>query len=298
MIVVTGATGQLGRAVVEQLLERLPAAEIGVSVRQPEKSSALSERGVRVRQGNYDDPASLRHAFEGASQVLIVSSNSAGDSAVHQHQTAINAARDVGVQRILYTSHMGSNPASPFPPMRDHAATEALLVDSGVAFTSLRNGFYSDSGLMFMGRALETGELVAPEDGPVSWTTHADLAEATARILSDEGRFEGITPPLTASKALDLADLAALASELNGRSIKRVVVSDDEQRAKMVSQGVPGPQADFALSIYLASRQGEFAAVDPTLAALLGRPPVSMRDFLAGKTAERLGASQTQGRRA
>lgn len=286
MIIVTGATGQLGRAIVEHLLARLPASHIGVSVRDPRKADDLLTRGVRVRQGDYTDPAGLEHAFEGASQVLIVSSNSAGDGAVGQHGTAIEAARKAGARRILYTSHMGASPTSAFPPMRDHAATEALLQASGVAFTSLRNGFYTDSGVMLMGDAVQSGTLAQPADGPVSWTAHADLAEATAIILADEGRFSGLTPPLTGTQALDLADLAAIATELTGRPIRRVLVSDDEQRATMKSRGVPGAQADMMLGLFMASRQREFAAVDPALQALLGRPPGTVREVLAGRLAQ------------
>src|SRR5919199_1960779 len=133
MIVVTGANGKLGRAVVERLLERVPAEEIAVSVREPAK---LKDLGVRVRQGDFTDPASLAHAFEDASKVLIVSAGVTGEAGVRQHRTAVEAAAKAGAERILYTSHMGANPSSPFPPMITHAATEDALRDSGVPFTS------------------------------------------------------------------------------------------------------------------------------------------------------------------
>ena len=281
MIIVTGATGQLGQAVTERLLKVVPAAQIGVSVRSPEKASALHERGVRVRSGTFDDAASLRHAFEGASQVFIVSANSGGEVALRQHRTAIEAARAAGARRILYTSHMGSNAASRFLPMTDHAATEAMLQTSGVAFTSLRNGFYAASALMLMGRAFQTGEVVAPEDGPVSWTAHADLADVATIALTREGGLEGLTPPLTGSQALDLADLATIASELTGRPIKRVTVTDESWRAGLVAQGVPEWRVELLVGLFAASRRGEFAAVDASLESLLGRPPMSMRDVLA-----------------
>ncbi|MDA0167199.1 SDR family oxidoreductase [Solirubrobacter ginsenosidimutans] len=281
MIVITGATGQLGQGIAERLLERVPAAKIGVSVRTPENARALRERGVRVRQADYDDAASLRHAFEGASTVLIVSASTHGVQALRQHQTAIDAARAAGVQRIVYTSHMGVGASSAFVPMVDHAATEERLHASNVAFTSLRNGFYTASGLMFMGQALQTGKLIAPEDGPVSWTAHADLAEAAAIALTDATSLDGLTAPLTASEALDLADIAAVASEVTGREITRVTISDDEYRAGMVARGVPEAQADLLLGVFAASRRGEFAAVDPTLEQLLGRAPTSVRDVIA-----------------
>ena len=281
MIVVTGASGQLGRGIVEQLLDRVPASQLGVSVRRPEQVLALRERGVRVRQGDFEDAASLHQAFAGASQVLIVSAATTGQAAMRQHRAAIEAARAAGARRILYTSHMGASSASAFPPMVDHAATEALLKSSGVAFTSLRNGFYAASALMLMGQALETGKLVAPEDGPVSWTAHADLAQAAALALTDPERLTGLTPPLTGPEALTLADIAAMAAELTGRPIARITVTDDEFRAGLLSHGVPAPRADMLVGLFVASRRGEFAAVDSTLERLLGRPPISIRKILA-----------------
>ena len=285
MIVITGASGQLGRAITEQLLSRIPATQVGVSVRDPDLASDLAARGVRVRHGDFRDPGSLGHAFENARQVLIVSANASGHEALALHRTAIDAARAAGVQRILYTSHMGASPTSAFAPMPDHAETEGMLRESGVPFTSLRNGFYADSGVMLMGPAATTGTLTAPADGPVSWTTHADLAEAAAIILAQEGRFEGPTPPLTGSQALDLADLAAIATELTGRPIARVTVSDDEHRAALRGRGLPDSAADMLVGLFRASRNGEFAAVDPTLTTLLGRPPQTMQEVLRARLA-------------
>ncbi len=277
MIIVTGATGQLGRDVVERLLERLPPGQIGVSVREPRKAQDLAERGVLVRRGDFDEPSSLTRAFAGASQVLIVSG--AADPA--PHRAAIEAAQAVHAKRILYTSHMGANLLSPFQPMRTHAETERDLQASGIPFTSLRNGFYATSAIQIMGGALHTGKLAVPEDGRVSWTAHADLAEAAAIALTREGLLDGITPPLTGPQALDFADIARIASELTGQEITRVVVSGEEWKAGLASHGVPEANAAMLLGMFAASRQGEFAAVDPALADLLGHEPVTFRDVLA-----------------
>ena len=167
MIIVTGANGQLGRQVTEKLLERVPAGQIGVSVRDPQKAQDLEERGVRVSRGDFDDAESLAHAFEGAPRVLIVSVDDTGEEAVRRHRAAIDAAKAAGAERVFYTSHAGSDPISAFPPMVDHAATEVALRDSSVAYTSLRNGFYATTAVMQMTTALESGELAVPEDGPV-----------------------------------------------------------------------------------------------------------------------------------
>jgi uncharacterized protein YbjT (DUF2867 family) len=274
MIAITGANGRLGRAIVEQLLTRVPAETIAVSVRDPQDARALAERGVDVRHGDFDEPATLRDAFAGAEQVLIVSANAVGEVALRRHRAAIDAAREAGAARILYTSHMGANPDSAFAPMVSHAASEALLAESGVPYTALRNGFYASTVPMLAAQARQTGTLAAPADGPVSWTTHADLAEAAAVVLTEPGRFEGPTPPLTAPAAFDLADVAELLS------VQRVVVSDDEHRAALLDNGVPPERADILVGMFQASRRGEFAAVDPTLGQLLGRTPQTVRDVV------------------
>ena len=285
MILITGATGQLGHAVVEHVVKRVPANQVGVSVRDPSKAAALEALGVRVRRGDFDDPASLRTAFAGAGQVLIVSSNAraSGGDPIAQHRAAIDAARAAGAKRIVYTSHMAASASSAFPPMLDHAATEALLAESGLAWTALRHGFYAASGVTLMGEALKTGVVEAPADGKVSWTAHADLAEAAAIVLSDEGRFDGPTPPLTGSRALDLADLAGIASEVAARPVSRRIITDEELKAKMAARGAPPAAAGITLGLFVASRNGEFAAVDPALERLLGRRPVAMRDVIAQK---------------
>ncbi|MFG3280543.1 NAD(P)H-binding protein [Streptomyces sp. NPDC048111] len=280
MIIVTGATGQLGRQVVERLLARVPADQVGVSVRDPHKARNLAERGIRVRQGSFTDPVGLAHAFEGATQVLIVSVDAMGDECVERHRTAIEAAVTAGARRILYTSQMGAGAGSHFQACRDHAATEDQLRACGVPFTSLRNGFYASSAMHFLGDAARSGRLALPADGPVAWTAHADLAEAAAVILTDEGRFEGPTPPLTAGRTLDFDDLAAMAADLTGSAITRHTLNDPDFRDQLVHQGVPAPTADQLLGIFAASRAGEFSTVDPTLATLLGREPVAVEAVL------------------
>ena len=283
MIIVTGATGQLGRRIVDQLLARLPAEGIGVSVRDPAKAAAVVGRGVRVRRGDFADPASLPHAFEGASQVLIVSSNAraSGGDPIAQHRAAIDAAVGAGARRIVYTSHMAASATSAFPPMHDHASTEAMLAGCGVAWTALRHGFYAASGVALLGDALETGVVEAPVDGKVSWTAHDDLAEAAAIVLADEGRFSGPTPSLTGSEALDLDDLCRLATPPCRTPIVRRTIDDEAFIAGRAARGVPAAAIEIAVGLYRAARNGEFAAVDPTLERLLGRRPKAMAEIMA-----------------
>ena len=281
MIIVTGANGQLGRCIVDGLLSRMPADGIVASVRDPAKAQVFAERGVSVRAGDFADPTALPAAFAGATQVLVVSVDRLGEPALRMHRDAINAARAAGARRVLYTSHMGARADSAFAPAADHAATEAILAEGRAPFTALRHGFYAESALHMIGSGIEVGEIRAPEDGPVSWTARDDLAEADAVLLAEAGRLDGVTPPLTAPEAFTMADLAAIASELTGREVRRVTVSDEDWCEAKVAEGLPAPMAQLLLGMYHAARRGDFAAVDPTLETLLGRRPLTMRDVLA-----------------
>ena len=283
MIVVTGATGKLGSLIVTELLKLTGPEQIAASVRDPSKADDLAARGVRVRRGDFEDPLSLAEAFEGVTQLLLVSSNASasGGDPIAQHRNAIKAARTAGVQRIVYTSHMGASATSEFPPMHDHATTEALLTESGVPWTALRNGFYASTVPMLIGNAAASGVVEGPQDGPVAWTTHADLAAAAARILIDKDSFDGPTPPLTGDKAYGLSDVAAILSEQTGRVIERRTITDEEQAARLAAKGLPPKAVDIFRGMYRAAYAGEFAAIDPTLARLIGRSPMGLRDFLA-----------------
>ncbi|MEU9283369.1 NmrA family NAD(P)-binding protein [Streptomyces sp. NPDC048275] len=280
MLIVTGATGRLGELIVNCLLERVPADRIGVSVRDVSKAADLAERGVRVRAGDFTEPGSLKHAFEGAERVLVVSAAIRGGGALTANSAAIDAAREAGAQRILYTSHQAASPTSLFPPQKVHAATEEHLKQQGVPYTALRNGFYASTLGSYIGAALETGTLAVPQDGLVSWTAHEDLAEVAAVALTEEGALEGITPPLTAAHTLDFADVAEILSRITGRTIARVVMDDNEWTSTAVASGMPRPAAEFALTMFAASRNGEFNVTDPTLEATIGHPAKTVHEVL------------------
>ncbi|WP_329050231.1 NAD(P)H-binding protein [Amycolatopsis sp. NBC_01488] len=279
MIVITGATGALNGATVEHLLTRVPAEEIGVSVRDVAKARSFADRGVRVRPGSYEDPAALRESFEGADQVLLVSSNDPAADGVALHRTAIEAAVAAGARRILYTSHQNVRTDSSFAPARDHKATEEILAGSGVAWTSLRNGFYAHSLAWLLGPWRETGEIVAPEDGPVSWTHREDAAEAAAVILA--GRTVDGPVTITTPTAVTFDDLAALAADRTGREVKRVVVDDERWVADRIAAGTPEPMARMLLTFFPAARRGDFAETGPRLSELLGREPRPVAAALA-----------------
>jgi|tagenome__1003787_1003787.scaffolds.fasta_scaffold20987130_5 NAD(P)H dehydrogenase (quinone) len=200
---------------------------IGVSVRDVEKAQHLADRGVRVRRGSYDDPGALRDSFEGAEQVLLVSSNDPGAGAPVLHRVGIEAAVEAGARRILWTS--------------------------------LRNGFYAHSLDWMLGPWRETGIIAAPADGPISWTDRGDEGEAAAVILATPRSFDGLVT-LTAAAAVTFDDIAGIISELTGRDIQRAVMDDDPRVADQVAHGAPEMMARFMLSTFQAAREGRFAA--------------------------------------
>jgi NAD(P)H dehydrogenase (quinone) len=283
MIIITGATGALNGATVDHLLERTSPDEVAVVTRDTARAARFADLGVEVRQGDYADPASLPAAFEGADQLLLVSSNDQKADAVALHGSAIDAAVDAGVGRILYTSHQGAALETPFGPGRDHARTEQLLADSGVPWTSLRNGFYAHSLPFLAGPWRETGSIVVPADGPVSWTAREDEAEAAAVILLSDGAYDGPTT-LTAGAAPTFAEIAGIASELLGHLVETIVVDPEEWVSRQVAAGQPEFVARFMLGMYQAAQQGYFAGVDPLLGTVLRREPRTVLDVLGAPT--------------
>lgn len=284
MIVITGANGQLGRSVVEHLLARVPADQVAVSVRDPERAGDLAQRGVQVRRGDFAEPATLAEAFRDAERLLLISADVTGPARVRLHRNAVEAARAAGVGHILYTSIVDPDPASPFAPTADHAETEQAIRESGLRYTLLRNTFYMDTLPMLVGGAAATGVVAAPADGPTAWATRADLAEGTANLLAAGGHHDTALS-LTGGEALDLAGVSRIVSELLGRPVERRELSDEEYRAQLLSMGLPEGAATVFLQIFAALRQGRLAAVSPTLRELLGRSPTSPTAFLRGALA-------------
>ncbi|MDQ1181734.1 NAD(P)H-binding protein [Rhodococcus sp. SORGH_AS_0301] len=279
MIVITGATGALNGATVDHLLRHRPASEIAVAVRDASRARRFADLGIEVRHGDYADPASLPDAFANADQLLLVSSSDPRADAVSLHRNAIDAAVTAGVGRILYTSHQGAADDTPFGPGRDHAATERLLAGSGLPWTSLRNGFYAHSLAWSTGPWRESGVITVPADGPVSWTSRADSAEAAAAIIASNGAYDGPVT-VTAESAPTFEEVAAIASDVAGRTVRRVLMDPEDWIAARVASGQPEFAARFTLGIFDAAAGGWFAGVDPLLGQLLGRSPATVRDAL------------------
>jgi NAD(P)H dehydrogenase (quinone) len=270
-VVITGATGGLGSDIIGHLQRFAPPSELGVSIRAPEKAKALSDAGIRVRRGDFSEPASLDLAFQGARRVLLISTRTPGNAARFQEQrNAIDAAIRCGVEHIFYTSIV-QRPGSVFDVVAGHHDTEAYLASCGAACTVLRNGQYIENLPMFLGQSIFTGDLALPKDGPTAWVSRLDLAEGIARLLlKDTPLPESIL--LTGPEALDFAEIAEIASRALGHTIVRRVVSRGEFSAGLIGRGFPPQLAQSLVTGFASRAAGELAETDPALQLLLGRP--------------------------
>ncbi len=280
---VTGATGGLGKAVVETLLKTVRADQIAVLVRDPAKAAGLQAQGVTIRQGDYTDYASLVAAFTGIDKVLLVSGNDITQR-VPQHTNAIKAAVAAGVKHLIYTSAQrktddGSSAVTFVTEA--HLATERLLKASGLTYTILRNALYLDVLPQFMGpQVLETGTIYLPAGaGRGSFASRADLGAAGAAVLTGTGH-ENKTYELASTTTYSFADIAHLLSDLAGKPVHYVSPSPAEFSAQLTQAGVPAEGVQMATAFSVAIGQGEFDLPDATLEKLLGHAPESAADFL------------------
>ncbi len=276
-IVITGATGGLGSLVVQHLLKKVPASEIVVSVRQPEKASALAEQGIEVRQGDYDDPASLQKTLVGASKLLLISSPLFDDIArVRQHVGVIEAAKKAEVGQIVYTGLAYAEQVG-LTLAQVHQATEYALHSTGIPYTVLRNAFYTH---LFVNpelkAAVERGELVTSAgSGKLNTATRNDFALAAATVLA-EGGHENKVYELTASQPWSFDDLAHLLSEVSGKKVIHRSISESEIGNELKQSGMPEGFIPFQIMIYRAIANGEFAPVSQDLQKLIGSAYTSL----------------------
>jgi NAD(P)H dehydrogenase (quinone) len=277
-IVITGASGGLGRDIVAQFRRLAPGALFAVSVRNPGSVSELWTTDIEVRQGDFDLPETLDDAFSGANRLLIISTRGSNEARSRQHRNALDAAQRVGVGHVYYTSVVQRD-GSAFMAARGHIETERDLKASGLAYTIFRNGNYIENLPMFLGFGIQDERLELPPDGPTAWVARADLAEAIARVMI-EGRHAGETLLLTGPEALDFADVAKLVSATTDKRVERHVIGGDEFVRRLESRGVVTDVARLLETGFRSRAAGELAEIDPTLARILGRPPRTVAEVL------------------
>lgn len=272
MITVTGATGKLGRLVIDGLLERVPADQVVAAVRSPGKAADLVARGVEVRRADYGEPDTLVPALEGTDKLLLISGNDPGRS-LAQHTAVIDAAQKTGVSLLAFTSVM-----LPSAPPR---AAEPVVQASGLPFTLLRNTLYTEHYDSAVRQASQTGVLVGSAgDGRNATASHADLAAAAVAVLTGAGHENKIYE-LTGDVAWSFPELAAEISTASGRQVSYHRVSADEHLELLLAAGVPKVYAEVFVATYTATAAGVFAATTPDLRELIGRPTETLAESVA-----------------
>ncbi|HFT6389690.1 NAD(P)H:quinone oxidoreductase [Escherichia coli] len=279
MIAITGATGQLGHYVIESLMKTVPASQIVAIVRNPAKAQALAAQGITVRQADYGDEAALTSALQGVEKLLLISSSEVGQRAP-QHRNVINAAKAAGVKFIAYTSLLHAD-TSPLGLADEHIETEKMLADSGIVYTLLRNGWYTENYLASATAALEHGVFIgAAGDGKIASATRADYAAAAARVISEAGH-EGKVYELAGDSAWTLTQLAAELTKQSGKSVTYQNLSEADFAAALKSVGLPDGLADMLADSDVGASKGGLFDNSKTLSKLIGRPTTTLAESVS-----------------
>jgi NAD(P)H dehydrogenase (quinone) len=287
-ILVTGAAGHLGRLVTEHLLNRVAPEDVVLVTRRPEALRALRARGVEVRRGDFDDPATLREAFAGGETLLLISGDAVGRR-VRQHGAALDAAAAAGVRRTVFTSIVNPVARNPIGANAwEMGRTETLLERSGMDWTVLRFGSFAELVLPPAATAVQNGRLITNNGlGRIVPTSRADCAEAAAVVLTSDGHA-GRTYNITGPEGFTPNDLAELYGELAKQPVKVVQLGDAMMTWTLLGIGTPMPIAWSITAFGRAVRQGFFDVIDPAFEQLTGRAPVTLRDVLVAHRADLL----------
>ncbi|MER8529361.1 SDR family oxidoreductase [Mesorhizobium sp. M0814] len=288
-LLVTGASGQLGRGVINHLLDTLKVSppRIIAATRNPENLADLAARGVTIRAADFDDTASLASAFTGADRVLIISTNELAlpGKRLKQHETAVAAAKSAGVSHLLYTSMPNPEPGSPVLFAPDHHGTEQAIKASGIPYTIFRNGWYQENLFMALPHAIASGHwYTSAGDGRIAHGARDDMAAAIAAGLASSAT-ESTTYTLTGPKAHTMAEIAALVTEVTGKPIEVVQLSDQALREGLTAAGVPEAFAPVIVSFDTNTRSGRIGMVTDAVETLSGRKPQPLKQFLEANKA-------------
>lgn len=280
MIVVTGASGQLGRLVIQSLLRRqVPASQIVAAVRTPAKAADLAALGVQVRAADYTQPDTLDAALAGAEKVLLISSNEVGQRAP-QHQNVIDAARRAGVNLLAYTSLLRAD-TSPLGLAAEHVATEDALKASGVPHVLLRNGWYTENYLASVAPALQHGAFIGSAgEGRIASAARADYAEAAAAALTLPDQA-GRVHELAGDSAYTLAELAAELSRQSGKTVPYVNLPEADYAAALVGAGLPEGFAALLADSDVGASRGALFDDSHQLSTLIGRATTPLAELMA-----------------
>ncbi|GGB80738.1 NAD(P)-dependent oxidoreductase [Marinobacterium zhoushanense] len=283
MIVITGASGQLGRLVIAELLKSVPASELVAAVRNPASVADLVAQGVEVRMADYNEPSTLTDAFAGADKVLLISSSEVGQR-LPQHANVIDAAKRAGVGLLAYTSILRAD-TTPLPLGLEHKQTEQKLVESGIPHVILRNGWYSENYTASVPVALQFGAVMGcAGEGRISSAARADYAAAAAAVLLADDQA-GRVYELAGDQSYSLSELASEIGAQSGQAVSYQNLPEAEYRQALVAAGLPEPIANLLAESDTGAAQGGLFDDGKQLSALIGRAttPIaeSVRQVLA-----------------
>ncbi|ELW8957770.1 SDR family oxidoreductase [Yersinia enterocolitica] len=279
MIAVTGATGQLGRLVINALLKKVPANEIIAAVRSPEKASDLAALGVQVRKADYSQPTTLETAFQGVDKLLLISSSEVGQR-ITQHTAVINAAKHAGVKLLAYTSLLHAD-TSTLGLGEEHGATESLLRESGLPVVLLRNGWYTENYAASIAPALAHGTFIgAVGDGRIASATREDYAQAAAEVLTQENQA-GKVYELAGDDSYSLAEFSAEIARQSGKPVVYKNLSEADFKQALLSAGLPEVFASLLADSDAGAAKGGLFDDSHTLSKLIGRPTTPYAKVIA-----------------
>lgn len=276
-ILVTGSTGQLGRLVIEDLIDRgIEPSSIAGLARNPEDAADLADRGVEIRQGDYDEPDTLARAFADADRLLLISSSEVGQR-VEQHGNVIEAAEAADVDLFAYTSALRAD-RSALPIAEEHVETEAMLEASDLDYVLLRNGWYLENYTGEIDEALETGEVVgAAGDGRISAAPREDYAAAAATVLAEDGHA-GEVYELGGDEAFTLSELAREISRQSGTEVEYRDLDEEAYGQVLKDDGMPDPVAEMLATTDREIANGELYTDSGDLSSLIGRPTKTLAE--------------------
>ncbi|MGB3246618.1 MAG: NAD(P)H-binding protein [Sulfitobacter sp.] len=282
--IVTGASGNLGRQVIDNLIAAGASPIIAIS-RSPEKLADLADKGVEARKGDFNDPASLSTAFAGGKRLLIISTDDLEPGKrLAAHKNAIAAAAKEGITHIVYTSLTNPVEDSPITFAKDHCDTEAMIKDTNASYTILRNNLYADLVLMGGGQSIGMGQhFAAAADGKTGYVTRADCARAAATALMQE--TDSTVLDITGPAAVSQSDIAAILSDVSGKEIPYIPISTDDLVQAMVGGGLPEPMAKVFASFDEAMAKDYLNVATDDLEKLTGQGGQSVRDFVVANKA-------------
>lgn len=285
MILVTGATGQLGKLTIDFLLQKgIVANQITALSRNTEKAKELEAKGINVKIGDYDDLASLTAAFSGVEKLLLISSNEMTKSRAMQHINAINAAKECSVKHIVYTSYMRKeeNPSSPlWFLVKDHIDTEKYLIESGITYTLFKNGYYLDMLMDYVGQnVLDAKTIFVPaKDGKVNFVLRSDIAEGLANVLTTGGH-ENKSYNIGNEKAVSFSEIAQMITDITGTPIQYVSPEPQLYTKTLIENGVPEMWANVFTAFAVAFADGIMNIDTTDLTKLLSRKPTTVIEYL------------------